>query len=76
MCLVVDYSEKLVKSEYLGVIICIWWRRVQKIGIFATQNAKHAAKSHEDPKNLGFSSKLHSLSILCAEYTENSSQSM
>ena len=76
MCLVVDYSEKSVKSDYLGVIICIWWRRVQKIGIFAGQNAKHTVKSHEDPENSGFSSKLHSFSILHAEYTENSGQSM
>ena len=58
MCLVVNYSEKSVKSDYLGVIICIWWRRVQKIGIFAAQNAKHTANSYEDPKKLGFSPKI------------------
>ena len=74
MCLVVDYSEKLGKSDYLGVIICIWWRRVQKIGIFAAQNAKHTANPHKDPRD--FPQKLHSLSILRAEYTENSGQSM
>ena len=39
MCLVVNYSEKLVKSDYFGVIIYNWWRKVQKIGIFAIQNA-------------------------------------
>ena len=50
MCLVVEYSEKLVKSDYLGVIICIWWRKVQKIGIFANQNAKYTTNSYEDPK--------------------------
>ena len=57
MCLVVEYSEKLVKSDYLGVIICIWWRKVQKIGIFAAQNAKHIANSSEDPEKSGSSPK-------------------
>ena len=72
MCLFVNYSEKSVKSDYLGVIICNWWRRVRKIGIFAAQNAKYTENSYEDPKKLGFLPKLHSLSVLHAEYTENS----
>ena len=75
MCLVVKYSEKLVKSDYLGVIICIWWRKVKKIGLFATQNAKYTANSCEDPKNRDLPHKLHSLSILQAEYTEKSGHS-
>ena len=37
MCLVVDYSEKSVKSDYLGVIICNWWRKVQKLGYSLTK---------------------------------------
>ena len=53
MCLVVDYSEKSVKSGYLGVIICIWWRKVQRIGIFTAQNAKHTANLYEDPEKSG-----------------------
>ena len=58
MCLVVEYSEKSVKSDYLEVIICIWWRKVQKIGIFAAQNTKHTANSYEDPEKLGSSPKI------------------
>ena len=58
MCLVVDYSEKSVKSDYLGVIICNWWRKVRKIGIFAAQNAKYTANLSEDPKKLGSSPKI------------------
>ena len=54
MCLVVEYSKKLVKSDYLGVVICNWWRRVQKIGIFADQNAKYTENSYEDPKTWDF----------------------
>ena len=50
MCLVVDYSKKLVKSDYFGVIICNWWRKVQKIGIFTKQNASYTRKSYEDPE--------------------------
>ena len=58
MYLVVDYSEKSVKSDYLGVIIYIWWREVRKIGIFAAQNAKHTANLYEDPEKLGSSPKI------------------
>ena len=32
MCLVVDCSEKSVKSHYFGVIIYNWWRKIRKIG--------------------------------------------
>ena len=76
MCLVVEYSEKLVKSDYLGVIICIWWRKVQKIRIFAAQNAKHTAKLYEDPKKSGSSPKITQLSVLQAEYIKNLGHSM
>ena len=58
MCLVVEYSEKLVKSDYLGVIICNWWRRVQKIGIFTAQNTKYTKNSYEDSKKSGFWPKI------------------
>ena len=60
MCLVVDYSEKSVKSDYFGVIIYNWWRKVQKIGIFAIQNAYFAESGV----------------YLQAEYTKNSGYSM
>ena len=55
MCLVVDCSEKSVKSGYFGVIIYNWWRKVRKIGIFTYQNAHFTKNLHEDPKYLGFS---------------------
>ena len=55
MCLVVDCSEKSVKSGYFGVIIYNWWRKVQKIGIFANQNAHFTKNSYEDPEYSGFS---------------------
>ena len=58
MWIVVDYSKKLVKSDYFGVIICIWWRRFQKIGIFPKQNAKYTVNWYEDPEYSGFSSKI------------------
>ena len=44
----------MVKSDYFGVIICIWWRKVQKFGIFTPQNAKHTANSYKDPENWEF----------------------
>ena len=50
MCLVVDCSEKLVKSGYLGVIICNWWRKVGKIGIFANQNVYYTRNPYEHPE--------------------------
>ena len=52
--LVVDCSEKLVKSDYFGVIIYNWWRKVQKIGIFADQNTYFTKNLHEDPEYSGF----------------------
>ena len=50
MCLVVNYSEKSVKSDYFGVIIYNWWRKVRKIGIFAIQNAYFTESSYEQPE--------------------------
>ena len=77
MCSVVNYSEKSVKSDYLGVIICNWWRKVKKIGIFANQNAKYTANSYEDTKKSGsLELKSHSLSIFKPEYTKNSGHLM
>ena len=76
MCLVVDYSEKSVKSDYLGVIICNWWRKVQKIGIFANQNAYFTRNSYEYPKYSGFSPKIIQFEHFYAEYTENSGHLM
>ena len=76
MCLVVDYSEKLVKSDYLGVIICNWWRKVRKIGIFANQNAYYTGNSYEDPKYSGFSPKFIQYERFYAEYTKNSGNLM
>ena len=65
MCLVVDCSEKSVKSDYFGVIIYNWWRKVQKIGIFAVQNAYFTKNLHEDPKYSGYSpQEVPNLSIL------------
>ena len=76
MCLVVDYSEKLVKSDYFGVIIYNWWRKARKIGIFAIQNAYFTESSYEQPNIRDFRSKTYSGAFLQAEYTENSGYSM
>ena len=61
MCLVVDYSEKSVKSDYFGVIIYNWWRKVQKIGIFAIQNAYFTESSYEHPEYSGFLIQKHTV---------------
>ena len=53
-----DLCHKIGLSDYLGVIICNWWRKVQKIRIFANQNAKYTANSYEDSKKLGNSQYL------------------
>ena len=77
MCLVVDYSEKLVKSDYFGVIIYNWWRKVRKIGIFSIKNAYFTESSYEHPKYSGFSiQKNIQWSVFQAEYTEKSGHSM
>ena len=74
MCLVVQYSEKSVKSvksDYLGVIICIWWRKVRKIRIFAKPKHKiHCKFIRRLQKIWIFTIKSHSLSIFQAEYTK------
>ena len=65
MCLVVDCSEKSVKSDYFGVIIYNWWRKVRKIGIFANQNAYFTKNLYEDPEYSGiFAIKTHNSSVL------------
>ena len=77
MCLVVDYSEKSVKSDYFGVIVYNWWRKVRKIRIFTDQNAYFTKNLHEGPRILRiFAIKIPNLSIVHAEYTENSGYSM
>ena len=48
MWIVVKYSKKSVKSDYFGVIICIWWRSFQKIRIFAKQNTKYTVNWYKD----------------------------
>ena len=68
MCLVVDYSEKLVKSDYFGVIVYKWWRKVQKIGIFAIQNAYFAESSYEHP-NIGIFDLKHRVERSCRQNT-------
>ena len=77
MCLVVDYSEKSVKSDYFGVIIYNWWRKVRKIGIFADQNTYFTRNLHEDPEYSGFFAiKIPNLGVVHAEYTKYSGYSM
>ena len=77
MCLVVDCPEKSVKSDYFGVIIYNWWRKVRKIGIFADQNVYFPKNLHEDPEYSGFLPlNIPNLSIVHAEYTKNSGYSM
>ena len=76
MCLVVDYSEKSVKSDYFGVIVYNWWRKVRKIGIFADQDAYFTKNLHETPNTRDFRHKSLNYSIFYAEYTKNSGYSM
>ena len=76
MCLVVDYSENLVKSDYLGVIICNWWRKVQKIGIFGNQNTNTLQIHMKTPKNRDLHHKNTQFKHFQAEYTENLGHSM
>ena len=76
MCLVVEYFKKSVKSDYLGVIICNWWRRVRKSG-YSLPKMQNTLKIHtKTPKTQDFRQKLYSLSILHAQYTENSGHLM
>ena len=71
MCLVVDYSEKSVKSDYFGAIICNWWRKVRKIGIFAKQNAYFTESSYKYPEYSDFRHKTRTVECFHAEYTKN-----
>ena len=76
MCLVVEYSKKSVKSDYLGVIISIWWRKVQKSG-YLLHKMQNTLQIHtKTQKNWDLPHKLHSLSILQPEYTEKLGHSM
>ena len=59
MCIVVKNSEKSVKSDYFGPIICNWWRRFQKSGYSLSKNAKYTVNWYEDPEYSGFSSKIN-----------------
>ena len=64
MCLVVNCSKQSVKSDYFWVIIYNWWRKVQKIGIFANQNAYFTKNLHKDPEySVFFAIKIHNLSV-------------
>ena len=70
MCFVVNCSEKSVKSGYFGVIICNWWRKVQKIGIFANQIYMKTLNTWD------FCHKNSHFECFHAEYTEKSGHSM
>ena len=76
MCLVIDCSEKSLKSDYFGAIICNWWRKVRKIRIFTEQNAYFTENSYEHPEYSGFLPLKHTVERFHAEYTENSGHSM
>ena len=76
MCLIVDYSEKLVKSGYFGVIICNWWRKVRKLGYSLTKMLI-LLKVHTNTTNTrDFRHKIIQFERFHAEYTENSEHSM
>ena len=76
MCLVVDYSEKSVKSDYFGVIMYNWWRKVRKSG-YSLYKMLILLKVHTNNLNIrDFRFKTYSGAFLQAEYTENSGYSM
>ena len=76
MWIVVKDSEKSIKSDYFGVIIYIWWRSFQKIGIFTIKMLNTLSIDVKTLNIREFPPKLHSLSILCAEYFKNSGHSV
>ena len=70
MCFVVDCSEKSVKSDYFGVIICNLWRKVRKIGIFTNQNAYFTKIYTKSLNTWDFRHKNSQFERFHAEYTE------
>ena len=76
MCLVVDCSEKSVKSDYFGVIFYNWWRKVRKIGIFQIKMLILLKTYTKTPNTRDFRHKNSQLERFHAEYTENSGYSM
>ena len=76
MCLIVNYSKKLVKSDYLGVIICDWWRKIRKIGIFANQMLTSLEIHMKTPNTRDFCQNNIQFEHLYAECTKNSEHSM
>ena len=65
MCLVVDYSEKLVKSIILGLKSIIGGEKSKKIGIFAIQMLIFTESSYEHPNIRIFDLK-HTVECFCS----------
>ena len=76
MCIIVDYSKKLVKSGYFGVIICNWWRKSEKSGYLLTKMLISLEIHTKTPNNRDFRHKNSQFEHFHAEYTENSEHLM
>ena len=76
MCLVVDYSKKLVKSDYFGVIICNWWRKVRKLAYSLSKMLISIQITTKTPNIRDFRHNNSKFDRVHAEYTKNSGYSM
>ena len=69
MCLVVDYSEKSVKSDYLGVIIRNGGEKSEKSG-YSQIKMQNTLQIHtKTPKNWVLPHKITQFKHFQAEYT-------
>ena len=76
MCFVVNYSEKLVKSDYFGVIICIGGEKSEKSG-YSQIKTPISLKIYTKTLNTwDFHHKNSQFEGFHAEYTEKSGHSM
>ena len=76
MCLVVDCSKKSVKSDYFGVIVYNWWRKVRKSGYSLIKTLISLKIYTKTPNTRDFRHKSSQSKRFYAEYTENSGYSM
>ena len=70
MWIVVEYSENLVKSDYFGVI-SVFGEDSEKLGYLLNKMLNTLSIDMKTPNIWDFPKKLHSLNILCAEYSKN-----
>ena len=72
MWIVVKYSEKSVKSYYFGVISVFGGEDSEKLGYLLNKMLNTLSIDMKTLNIWDFPQKLHSSSILCAEYSKNS----